>query len=113
MEGGVFTGGLVPPLHTVPFNVNDVGLVLVPLCVPLNPAVKLWPLPMALFQSALLATVTCALFAGCENETGQPFWMRCPLGKLNSSVHPLVMAAPLLVMTRLAPKPLPPDQDCV
>ena len=108
--GGVFCGGVVPPLQAVPFSVNAVGALLVPLNVPLKPAVKLWPLPMLWFQSALLATVICALPAGCVKETGQPFCKRCPFGKLNSSVQPLVMAAPLLVMTMLAPKPLPPSQ---
>ena len=108
--GGVFAGGVVPPLQAVPFSVNAVGALLVPLNVPLKPAVKLPPVAMLLFQSALLATVTCALLAGWLNDTGQPFCSRWPFGKLNSSVQPLVMAAPLLVMTMLAPKPLPPSQ---
>src|SRR5688572_5533374 len=38
--------GVVPPLQAVPLSVNAVGPLLVPLKVPLNPAVKLWPLPM-------------------------------------------------------------------
>ena len=111
--GGVFAGGVVPPLQAVPFSVNAVGGLLVPLNVPLNPAVKLPPLPMLLFQSALLATVICALPAGWVNETGQPFCRRCPFGKLKISVQPLVMAGPLLVMTMLAPNPFPPSQDLV
>ncbi len=94
----------------MPFSVNEVGELLAPLKVPLNPTVKLPPLAMLLFQSALLATVTCALFAGCVNDTGQPFCSRCPFGKLNTSVQPFVMAGPLLLMTMLAPKPLPPSQ---
>ena len=50
-------GGVLPPLQAVPFSVNAVGALFVPLNVPLKPAVKLPPLPMLLFQSALLATV--------------------------------------------------------
>ena len=111
--GGVFAGGVVPPLQAVPFNVKAVGELLDPLNVPLNPAVKLPPLPMLLFQSALLATVICALPAGWVNETGQPFCRRCPFGKLKINVQPLVMAGPLLVMTILAPNPFPPSQDLV
>src|ERR1044071_1292261 len=101
--GGVFAGGVLPPLQAVPFSVNAAGALLVPLNVPLKPAVKLAPLAMLLFQSALLATVTCALLAGWLNATGQPFCRRWPFGKLKSKVQPLVMAGPLLVMTRLAP----------
>ena len=44
--GGVFAGGVVPPLQAVPFSVNDAGALLVPLNVPLKPAVKLAPLAM-------------------------------------------------------------------
>ena len=46
----------------------------------------------SVFQSALLATVICALPAGWVKETGQPFCRRCPFGKLKISVQPLVMA---------------------
>jgi hypothetical protein len=35
--GGVLVGGVVPPLQAVPFSVNAVGGLLVPLKVPLNP----------------------------------------------------------------------------
>jgi hypothetical protein len=50
-----------PPLHVVPFKVNDVGAPFAPVNVPLKPAVSVAPLAIALFQSALLATVTTAL----------------------------------------------------
>ena len=44
-DGGGLVG-VVPPLQAVPFNVKTVGILLVPLNVPLNPAVKLPPLGM-------------------------------------------------------------------
>ena len=109
--GGVLAGGCgVPPLHAVPLSVNAVGGLLAPLNVPLNPTVKLWPLRMLWFHCALLDTVICALPAGCENATGQPFCRRWPFGKLKISVQPLVIDGPLFWMTMLAPKPLPPSQ---
>ncbi len=100
--GGVLVGGAP---QTVPFNVNDAGGLLAPLNVPLKPTVKLWLVPRLRFQSALLATVTCE--PDCVTATGQPFCSCWPFGKLNSTVQPF-KAGPLLVMTRLAPNPLPP-----
>jgi hypothetical protein len=100
-------------LQAVPFNVNAVGTLFVPLHVPLKPAMNVAPLPMLWFHCALLATVTCALLAGCENETGQPFWMRWPFGKEKINVQPFVMAGPVFVIAMFAPKPLPPSHDFV
>jgi hypothetical protein len=58
----------------------------------------------------LLATVTCALPAGCEKLTGQPFCIRSPFANENCSVQPLVIAGPVLRITMSAPKALPPCQ---
>jgi len=77
---------------------------------PLKPGVKVAPVAMALFQSALLAMVTCALPAGWVNATGHRSVIRWLPGKSNSSVQPLVMASPVLVIATLAPKPLPLSQ---
>src|SRR5262249_19222033 len=38
------------------------------------------------------------------------FWICWPFGKANTSVQPFVMAAPVFLMSMLAPKPLPPTQ---
>ena len=105
--GGVLVGGAP---HTVPFSVNEAGGLLAPLKVPLNPTVKLCPVGMLWFHSALEEIVNSELLAGCEKATGQPFCRRCPFGKLKVRVQPFVMAGPLFLMTRLAPKPLPPTQ---
>jgi hypothetical protein len=59
-----------PPLQVVPFSANDVGMPFDPLNVPLNPAVNVALVAMALFQSALLATVTFA--PDWVKVTGQP-----------------------------------------
>ena len=61
------TGAVLPPpgpVQAVPLSVNAAGGLLVPANVPLKPTVKVPPLAMLRFQSALLATVTVALFAG-------------------------------------------------
>src|SRR5262249_25113699 len=69
------------------------------------------PVAMALFQSALLEIVTCALPAGCVNATGQKSVIRWLPGKSNSRVHPLVIGSPVFVMATVAPNPLPLSQD--
>src|SRR5262252_1964123 len=66
---------------------------------------------MALFQSALLEMVTWALPAGCVNATGQRSVIRWLPGKSNSSVQPLVIGSPVLVMATVAPNPLPLSHD--
>jgi hypothetical protein len=68
------------------------------------------PLAMLWFHWALLATVTCALLAGCVKVTGHPFETRWPLGNENTSVQPLVMAGPVFVIAMFAPNPFPPSQ---
>jgi hypothetical protein len=91
---------------------KDVGGELVVVNVPLKPAVNGWPVASVAFHAALLATVTCALPAGCVKFTGQPFWMRSPFKNENTRFQP-VTDGPVLVMAMLAPKPLPPSQDLV
>src|SRR5690242_14236014 len=102
--------GLVPPPmeQAVPFSVNAVGGLLAPLNVPLNATLNVPLVGIALFQSALLAAVT--VVPDCVTLTGHPFCSCCPFGKLNTSVQPFVMAAPVFRMSILAPKPLPPTQ---
>lgn len=90
-----------PPVQAVPFNVKPLGAEFVVVNVPLKPMVNVAPLPM-FCHDALLDTVTCALPAGCENDTGQPFWMRSPFWKVNTSVQ-FETAGPVLRMAMLAP----------
>ena len=66
--GGVLP--VPPPLQVVPLRVNEVGLPLVPLNVPLKPTVNVAPVAMLPFQSALLATVT--FDPDWVKVTGQP-----------------------------------------
>jgi hypothetical protein len=72
--GAVFC---VPPLlQVVPFSVKEVGGLLAPLNVPLNPTLNVAFVASVAFHSALLETVTVELPAGWVKLTGQPFWMR-------------------------------------
>src|SRR5689334_25374297 len=83
-----------PPMEqAVPFSVNAVGGLLAPLNVPLNATLNVPLVGIALFQSALLAAVT--VVPDCVTLTGHPFCSCCPFGKLNTSVQPFVMAAPV------------------
>src|SRR5688572_22634677 len=91
-----------PPVQAVPLSVKDVGGPLVVVKLALKPIVMLPPLGMLAFHGALLEAVTCALPAGCENVTGQPFWMRSPLTNENTSDQPLI-AGPVLRISRFAP----------
>ena len=106
--GGVLAG-VVPPLQVVPFSVNEVGGLLVPLNVPLNATLNVALVVSAAFHGALLATVTVELPAGWVKVTGQPFWMRWPFGKANTRLQPL-MLGPVFLMSMLPPNPFPPTQ---
>src|SRR5688572_21509785 len=107
---GAVLVGVLPTVQAVPLSVNAVGGLLVPVKVPLKPTVNTPLLAIDWFQAALLAMVSVALPAGWLKDTGQPFCSRWPLGKLNTRLQPLVMAGPVLRMSMLAPKPLPPVQ---
>ena len=72
--GAVFC--VPPPLQVIPFSVKEVGGLLAPLKVPLNPTLKVALVASVAFHAASLETVTVELPAGWENVTGQPFEMR-------------------------------------
>ena len=72
----------VPPLQAVPFSVNAVGALLVPLNVPLNPAVKLPTAADALVPLRRCWRWSLRAARGLREGTGQPFCRRCPFGKV-------------------------------
>jgi len=105
--GGVVVGG-VPPLQTVPFNVNCVGFGLLPLQAPLNPIVVLAPLASAPLYDSFFAVTFWPL---CDQMADQPCCTRWLLfGKVKPRVHELSGSPRFLIVT-FAVKP--PGQSLV
>jgi hypothetical protein len=88
----------------VPFRVKDVGAVLVPFQVPLNPGSELRAEPAAMDALyALLVIVT--VLPLCENVPFQPCAIFCPLANENCKLQPLMAVEPVFVMVKDAAKP--------
>ncbi len=95
-----------PPLQVTPLIAKLVGLVLVPLKVPLNPMVHEAPVAWLPLYERLFA-VTFA--PDCDQSAVQP-WDTCWLpGKVKVSVQ-LVRGSPRFLIVTFPPNPLPPSQ---
>src|SRR5690349_21301045 len=90
----------------VPLSVNAVGLVLLPVQVPLNPKFTVPPLaPIVALYEALVAVTVAAGWLTVAFQAWVTFW---PLANVQTTLHPLIADAPVLVTVTAPVKPPPP-----
>jgi hypothetical protein len=88
-----------------PLRVNAVGGELVPLQVPLKPGAEL-TVPPAGMEPLYETFVIVTALPDCVKVPFQSWVIVCPLGNENFKLQPFIAVDPVLVIVKLAPKPV-------